>query len=181
SSSVVIAAGSSGSLVSKIHLGLVNGGKEFTGAGDHRPTAFNNSLPSTTGVDGARGTASDLVGSESDKTGIYALLDVDLFNLLLIPETFDMSDVQAAGIIPMAVALCEKRRAFYIVDALSNRTLANMASWSNGISQSRNAAVYFPAVRIVDPLDGMRPRAMAPSGTLAGVYARTDATRGVWK
>ena len=34
------------------------------------------------------------------------------------------------------------------------------------------------AVRIVDPLDGLRPRAMAPSGTLAGVYARTDATRG---
>jgi phage tail sheath protein FI len=36
-------------------------------------------------------------------------------------------------------------------------------------------------VRISDPLDGLRPRAMAPSGTLAGVYARTDATRGVWK
>ena len=36
-------------------------------------------------------------------------------------------------------------------------------------------------MRIVDPLDGLRPRAMAPSGTLAGVYARTDATRGVWK
>jgi phage tail sheath protein FI len=181
SSSVVIATGSLGSLVSKIHLGLVNGGREFTGAGDRRPIAFNNSVASIMGVDGTRGNAGELVGSELDKTGIYALLDVDLFNLLSIPETFDMSDVQAAGVIPAAVALCEKRRAFYIVDALSNRTLANVGSWANGASQSRNAATYFPAVRIVDPLDGLRPRAMAPSGTLAGVYARTDATRGVWK
>jgi phage tail sheath protein FI len=59
--------------------------------------------------------------------------------------------------------------------------LANIASWANGATQSRNAATYFPPVRIVDPLDGLRPRAMAPSGSIAGVYARTDATRGVWK
>jgi phage tail sheath protein FI len=87
-----------------------------------------------------------------------------------------------AGIIPSAVALCEQRRAFYIVDAPSgSSTLADIGNWANGASTSRNAATYFPAVRIVDPLDGLRPKSMAPSGTLAGVYARTDATRGVWK
>ena len=92
-----------------------------------------------------------------------------------------MTAGQEAGVIPAAVALCEERRAFYIVDAPSNRTLANIGAWANAASQSRNAATYFPPVRIVDPLDGLRPRSMAPSGTLAGVYARTDATRGVWK
>ena len=162
-------------------MGLANGGGEFTGAAQHRPAAVTNVVPPTSGADGARGSAVDLVGSESAKTGIYALLDVDLFNLLLIPETFDMTAGQEAGVIPAATALCELRRAFYVVDAPSNRTLANIATWANAASQSRNAATYFPAVRIVDPLDGLRPRAMAPSGTLAGVYARTDATRGVWK
>jgi phage tail sheath protein FI len=182
SSSVVIATGAFGGLMATIDLGLVNGGREFTGAGDRRPTAFTNSGPSTMGVDGTRGQAVHLVGSELDKTGIYALLDVDLFNLLSIPETFDMSAGQAAGIIPSAVALCEQRRAFYIVDAPStSSTLADIGNWANGASTSRNAATYFPAVRIVDPLDGLRPKSMAPSGTLAGVYARTDATRGVWK
>ena len=181
SSSVVIAGGAFGGLAASIQMGLGNGGREFTGAAEHRPAVIADAVPATSGADGARGGAVDLVGSQSLKTGIYALLDVDLFNLLLIPETFDMTAGQEAGVIPAAIALCELRRAFYIVDAPSNRTLANIGGWANAASQSRNAATYFPAVRIVDPLDGLRPRAMAPSGTLAGVYARTDATRGVWK
>jgi phage tail sheath protein FI len=181
SSSVVVAGGAFGGLAAVTHLGLSNGGREFTGAADHRPAVVTNVVPPTSGADGARGGAVDLVGSESAKTGIYALLDVDLFNLLLIPETFDMTAGQEAGVIPAAIALCELRRAFYVVDAPSNRTLVNIGAWANGASQSRNAATYFPPVRIVDPLDGLRPRSMAPSGTLAGVYARTDATRGVWK
>lgn len=180
-SSVVIAGGAFGGLAATLHIGLANGGREFTGAALHRPAVVTDVAPSTKGADGTRGGAVDLVGSESAKTGLYALLDADLFNLLLIPETFEMTAGQEAGVIPAATALCEARRAFYIVDAPSNRTLANIGTWANAASQSRNAATYFPPVRIVDPLDGLRPKAMAPSGTLAGVYARTDAQRGVWK
>src|SRR5262249_44280067 len=131
------------------------------------------------GADGTRGTAVNLLGSEAAKTGIYALLDVDLFNILCIPETFDMLS-GADGLIQATVALCEARRAFYIVDAPVTSTLTSIKTFMT-VSSSRNAATYFPAVRVADPLDGLRPRAMAPSGTLAGVYARTDATRGVWK
>jgi phage tail sheath protein FI len=181
SSSVVIASGGFGGLAAAIHMGFANGGREFTGAAQHRPVAVTNVVPSGSGADGAPGGAVDLVGSQAAKSGIYALLDVDLFNLLMIPETFDMTAGQEAGVIPFAVALCEQRRAFYIVDAPSNRTLSNIGTWANGATQSRNAATYFPPVRILDPLDGLRPRSMAPSGTLAGIYSRTDATRGVWK
>ncbi len=180
SSSVVIAGGVFGGLAATIRMGLANGGREFTGSEEHRPALISNVLPAISGSS-APGTANDLVGSELAKTGIYALLDVDLFNILLIPETFDMTGGQEAAVIPAAIALCEQERAFYIVDAPSNRTLADIGPWANAATQSRNAATYFPAVRIVDPLDGLRPRAMAPSGTLAGVHARTDATRGVWK
>jgi phage tail sheath protein FI len=181
SSSVVIAGGAFGGLAATTQMGLANNGREFTGAIEHRPAVIADAAPTVAGVDGSRGTATDLVGSESAKSGIYALLDVDLFNLLLIPETFDMTAGQEAAVIPAAVALCEARRAFYIVDAPSDRTRTDIVSWANGASQSRNAATYFPAVRILDPLDGLRPKAMPPSGTLAGIYARTDATRGVWK
>ena len=181
SSSVVIAGGAFGGLAATIKMGLANGGREFTGAAEHRPAAAVDVAPATAGADGTRGTAAELVGSEPAKTGIYALLDVDLFNILLIPETFDMTAGQEAGVIPAAIKLCEDRRAFYVVDAPSDRTLADVASWAAGATTSRNAATYFPPLRILDPLDGLRPRAMAPSGTLAGVYARTDAQRGVWK
>ena len=45
SSSVAIATGAFGGLMATIDMGLVNGGREFTGAGDRRPTAFSNSVP----------------------------------------------------------------------------------------------------------------------------------------
>ena len=181
SSGVAIAGGVFGGLAAAIHFGLGNGGREFTGRSQHRPAAVANALPATPGVNGALPTAVQLIGEELPKTGIYALLDADLFNLLLIPETFDMTTGTEMAVIAATVALCEARRAFYIVDAPSNRTLANIAAWTAAASSSRNAATYFPPVRILDPLDGLRPRAMAPSGTLAGIYARTDAQRGVWK
>src|SRR5262249_26290771 len=85
----------------------------------HRRPPGANTIWSGAGADGTPGTPADIVGSEAAKTGIYALLDVDLFNLLLIPETFDMSSAQAAAVIPQAITLCEQRRAFYIVDAPS--------------------------------------------------------------
>lgn len=190
-SSVVIAGGSFGGLAATLRMGLANGGREFTGAAQHRPAEVADVSPATAGADGTRGGALDLLGLELPKTGIYALRDVDLFNLLLIPETFDMTAGQEAGLIPAAVSLCVEKRAFYIVDAPSNRTLTDVPGPSIGDwvqstfgglgNAARNAATYFPPVRIVDPLDGLRPRAMAPSGTLAGIYARTDAQRGVWK
>jgi phage tail sheath protein FI len=182
SSAVSIAGGAYGGLSAAIGMGLANGGREVTGAAQRRAAEVSNVAPAARGNDGSRAGPVELVGSESARSGMYALLDTDLFNLLVIPETFDMTDAQAASVIQAAVALCEgRRRAFYLIDPPASKTLDNVAGWINGTTQSRNAAVYFPAVRIADPLDGLRPRAMPASGTLAGVYARTDTTRGVWK
>ena len=47
--------------------------------------------------------------------------------------------------------------------------------------RNKNAAVYFPRTFVPDPVNGNRLRSVAASGTIAGLYARTDATRGVWK
>jgi len=49
------------------------------------------------------------------------------------------------------------------------------------LTPTRNAAVYWPRIVAADPLDGSRPRAMPASGAIAGVFARTDAERGIWK
>ena len=81
-SSVVIAGGAFGGLAASIHMGLANGGREFTGAAQFRPAVVADAVPATPGVDGTRGGAIDVVGIESAKTGMYALLDVDLFNIL---------------------------------------------------------------------------------------------------
>jgi len=181
SSRVTIAGGTFGGLAATIKMGLANGGREFTGDAEHRPSVVAGVSPGSAGADGSRAGATELVGSDSAKTGMYALLDADLFNLLVIPETLEMSDAHAAAVIGAGTGLCEARRAFYIVDAPSAKTLSNIATWANGVSQSRNAATYFPPLRISDPLDDLRLRTMAPSGTMAGIYARTDSQRGVWK
>lgn len=180
-SAVVISAGAFGGLAATLHLGLANSGREFTGNAEHRPSVVGDAVPTSLGGDGSKGNAVNLIGSQGGKTGIYALRDVDLFNLLCIPETYDLSEGEANPVIAAAVSLCEEERAFYIVDAPSVKVLSDVTTWAAGASQSRNAAVYFPAVRISDPLDGLRDRPMAPSGTLAGIYARTDSQRGIWK
>ncbi|WP_246760892.1 phage tail sheath family protein [Ralstonia solanacearum] len=47
--------------------------------------------------------------------------------------------------------------------------------------EARNAALYFPCVRMVDPLRDSRVDTFVPSGIMAGIIARTDVARGVWK
>lgn len=110
-----------------------------------------------------------------------ALETVGHFNLLVIPDTCGMPPVDAAQTAAAAAALCERRRAFCLVDPPAALALADVPTWAASASVSPNAAAYLPAVLVPDPLDAMRPRAMAASGTIAGVYARTDAARGVWK
>jgi phage tail sheath protein FI len=48
-------------------------------------------------------------------------------------------------------------------------------------TRSENAALFFPRIRAANPLSENRPEPFAPCGAVAGVIARTDASRGVWK
>ena len=183
-SRVSVAGGAFGGLAASMRMGLANGGREFNGDALHRPVAVANVAPASTGVDGTRAGPTELIGNASAKTGLQALLDVDLFNLLSVPETFDMTDTQASAVMASAAALCEARRAFYLADLPSTLKYADFldpSKWPAAFPVTRNAATYFPAPRVADPLDDLRLKAIAPSGTLAGVYARTDSTRGIWK
>jgi phage tail sheath protein FI len=133
------------------------------------------------------GVAAGIIGDPNAKTGIYALLDVDLFNLLCLPVTANMPDTNAAAVASSAEALSTTRRAFYLFDipqqAVSRDKVDTVQTWlnQNATLRSKNAALYFPRIDIPDPLNGFRLRASPPSGTIAGLYARIDGTRGVWK
>ena len=50
-----------------------------------------------------------------------------------------------------------------------------------GNDDARNVTIYFPRLRLADPLNEGRLGSFAPSGAIAGIVARTDAQRGVWK
>jgi phage tail sheath protein FI len=139
------------------------------------------------GLDGNPPGAAELVGSEAGRTGIFALAPVDTFNILCIPDTMLLPDVDAAQVIAAAEAWCERRRAFYIVDVPQDDRIRDevdeVKAWldDNATLRHRNAALYFPRVLMADPLNSFRLRTVPSSGTLAGLYARTDGERGVWK
>lgn len=135
----------------------------------------------TTGADGVPPTTpAQVVGSRAQKTGFYALEDVDLFNILNLPGETDVSALAEA------VAYAEERRSMILIDLPATvDNLDDARDWLNDSANSslihRNAAVYFPRVRLADPLLANRLRSFANSGLMAGLWARTDAQRGVWK
>lgn len=144
------------------------------------------SIGGAAGNDGNAPTATDIVGTQAvdPHTGMYALDYVDLFNILCLPNAADLSDTEMRTVVTRALDYCESRRAFMIVDIPEavNQT-QEMKEWLDDHAEFRhpNAAVYFPRPRIPDPQNEYRLRAVGPSGTMAGLYARTDAARGVWK
>ncbi|MER6187910.1 phage tail sheath subtilisin-like domain-containing protein [Streptomyces sp. NPDC001652] len=141
--------------------------------------------------DGAALDDNDFVGpgKEAAKLGLYALEKADLFTLLAIPpykrdsQGRDDQDVDTA-VITAAAVYCERRRAFLLVDPPSKwrDKDAPKADLQAALgTNSRNAAVYFPRLRQPNPLNDNQIEDFAPSGAVAGVMARTDAQRGVWK
>jgi phage tail sheath protein FI len=130
------------------------------------------------GSNGTAPTPAEFRGSPAAKRGLYALEDVDLFNILCLP------DVDDVGVLSEAIAYCVRRRAFIIIDLPGTvDTLPEAQAWltANANLRSRNAAAYFPRIRAQDPLLNSIVRTFPPSGAVAGIYARTDAERGVWK
>ena len=131
-----------------------------------------------------RVAGSALIGNLAAKTGLYALEDADLFNILCIPRAAELGDTDMRAVYSEATVYCKDRRAFLLIDVKESvASLEAMQTWlaQNDSLRDRNAAVYFPRTFVGDPVNDNRLRAIAPSGTIAGLYARTDATRGVWK
>lgn len=138
----------------------------------------------TGGDDGETPAPGDLVGNEGAKTGIHALDDVDDVNLLNLPDVAGYASVaDTVTVLTAAAEAAARRRAFLLVDAPASWTSADAAR--AGVAElaevpGDHAALYFPHILITDPVTG-RPRAVPPGGAVAGVIARTDTDRGVWK
>jgi len=139
-------------------------------------------------------SAADFTEGQAPALGVFEangpLDNLEIFNLLLIPGIGDFS-VESA-----ALAFAERKLAFLILDAplqapafgLSNATPQPVQYWMEGLNgdggaalpRSQNGAIYYPYLISTDPVTGNNIP-MAPSGFVAGIYAMTDASRGVWK
>jgi uncharacterized protein len=143
-------------------------------------TAGTAWVPLTGGADGGLPQASDVTDAMQ-----WALDHIapSVFNILCLPITTKYSPGAASTALTTALTYSKTKRAFLIVDPPASVTINNIVDWSSAYRNADNiaGAVYFPRLVIPDPLNEYRPREVGPSGTVAGVYARTDVARGVWK
>lgn len=111
--------------------------------------------------------------------GVGSITDrIDIFNLVCVPGEFH------AATIGTLQGHCASRRAFLIVDSDSAATVASLNTGAPAAmitAAAPNAAIFFPWVRAADPLQEGALADFPPCGFVAGIFARTDATRGVWK
>ncbi len=131
--------------------------------------------------------AAAILGRGGARKGIYALSGAN-FNLLCLPAAAQLSPASLKSVYDEAAKFCNDERAFLIVDIPPGIDTPKKASdWldatrnPDAITRDKNAAIYFPRLTMADPLNQNQPRNVGPSGTLAGLYARTDVERGVWK
>jgi uncharacterized protein len=151
--------------------------------------AAATSTVATAGVDGGPLKADDYIGGdkEAKHEGLWALDKADLFNLLCIPPaTTADGDKTDPAVWTKALGYCVKRRAMLLVDPPTATIPPDTAATVlGGLTltgpDTRNAAFYYPMLRAPDPLAENRLRTFVPCGAVAGVMARTDAARGVWK
>ena len=139
-------------------------------------------------------SAADFIEGDESTIAVFEpnskLDNVEIFNLLMVPGVTDFSIISAA------LAFAERKRAFVIIDpppqapafGSSIATPQPIQYWMEGLygpsgpvlPLSQNGAIYFPYLTSNDPITGNNIP-IAPSGFVAGIYAQTDANRGVWK
>jgi phage tail sheath protein FI len=158
----------------------------FTGAQQFRPTT----TPGRDGtiIDAATGNyvvpPASFRGNALNKTGLYALDDMDLVNIIAMPDVPRLGAANARPVYAEAITYAESRRSMIIVDIPIDVVLIDqMQTWiaDNSSLRHPNAAVYYPRTFTPDPLNQNRQRSLASSGTIGGLWARTDTARGVWK
>jgi uncharacterized protein len=140
--------------------------------------------PSKSGADGAD-TSNDItkldIEGATPGSGVRALDFVDIFNILCLPKPSGTD--YSPDILSTVAGYCQDKRAMLIVDppsAWSNDPHLQYQTALTGYPRNANAAIYFPEIQTTNPTTGLTEN-RGPCGAMAGVWAATDAARGLWK
>ncbi len=119
----------------------------------------------------------------ADYDAAFRALDaqVDSFNLMILPPATGQGAAEIATVQAAASRYCRQRRAFLLMDAPpwpdATTAAAEIASLRSGLVLE-SSAIFFS--RLIVEENGTRT-AVGPAGAIAGICARIDGTRGVWK
>ena len=132
--------------------------------------------------------ASDYVGDSADRTGFAGLEAIDEITMLCVPDLMaakqrGLLDDEGVRAVQLAmITHCELMAdRVAILDAPPGLKAQQVKQWrAEANYDSKFAALYYPWIKVMDPLSGS-PVFVPPSGHMAGIWARNDATRGVHK
>ncbi|WP_415062172.1 phage tail sheath C-terminal domain-containing protein [Bdellovibrio sp.] len=137
----------------------------------------------------AANKAQDFIGDRNDKTGLYALEKLDIFNLLIIPEAAQLPQDQLERVYSAALAYVAEKSALAILDPPLDSIkevspgVPAVVSWLEGSKFRRDyasyGALYFPGLNVVESTTGA-VAAVGASGAMAGLYAFSDSDFDVW-
>lgn len=127
-------------------------------------------------------TVDDYVGDrglpESERTGLAALETIDEISILAVPDEVRRRPHDLSAVTDAVIAQCERRRdRFAVLSTIAGQRDVHALPPR---PDSAWAALYYPWIEVRHPATG-KPTPMPATGHVAGVYARTDATRGVHK
>lgn len=148
------------------------------------PTSFSDDPTPKAFRDGKDVPPADL--ADINNARFTALLDaatvndgvldqIDLFNLFCVPGLTAKLELEKL------LSFCKRRRAMLIADCEVDAKPGSVTGSKPSSDGTINAAYYFPWVKAPDPLSENRITDFPPCGFVAGVYARTDSARGIWK
>ena len=152
-----------------------------------KASALRVTLTLTGGSDGALPDANAYKGSETglNKTGLETFADIEEISIVAAPGYSAQSDnpVRASQITQHLLTHVERMRyRVAVLDSPDNFALSEVRAF-RGQFDSKYAALYYPWITVLDPTDpdGRREINLPPSGFVAGIYARNDNERGVFK
>ncbi len=145
---------------------------------DEAPEVLNIELAGGKDGTASKLSASDFIGNDkgpSNRTGLQAFLENNNVSIMAIPGIVDLN-VQLA-----LVAHCENMaNRFAILDIpKESKNVADIQKHRD-VFDTQYAAMYHPWINAFDHLD-KKNISLPPSGAIAGVYARVDQQRGVFK
>lgn len=165
----------------------------FDSAGQPKPKPSDDTARSVDfllagGNDGTRPGADLYEGKADDttsvKTGLKAFEDIDDISIIAAPgSTFDYNNFldDASTIINLLIVHAEQMRyRIAVLDCGDNKQSIADVRAMRGRIDTTYAAFYYPWIRVLDPVT-RQEISLPPSGFVAGIYARNDVNRGVYK
>ncbi|MFD9941012.1 phage tail sheath family protein [Nonomuraea sp. NPDC059023] len=128
------------------------------------------------------------IGNEEQRSGLSGLAAVDAVTMIAIPDlmgAFERGAIDADGVKVVQGQLhshCDAMKdRMAILDAPPGLSAQKLQEWQLDLGlDSMWATLYHPWIKVFDP-ETKGVRLIPPSGHIAGVWARSDATRGVHK